>query len=255
MGYDKPNYTQIPNTFFEQMADMTHAELLITLHAMRQTFGYHKTRDAISLTQFQNNTGLSRQGVLNGIEKAIKRKTMQKAGTGKSGTIVYEMVVNDIDRLETKESTQLTSSSQHNRPELVNTIDTQKKKENTINKDNDFQSKATLLREAGLFPVKAKDIDQFKDVDADEYTLDQWQRGIEKTQAQYVKDGSPKGYAYLLTVMESVENEDKQAKSARAIIPVYKPSLPAPVKIVSYAERAAALDILAKAKKGTLDEQ
>ena len=50
-----PNYTQIPNAIFELMADksagLTEKELKVLLAIARKTFGWHKKRDNISLTQ------------------------------------------------------------------------------------------------------------------------------------------------------------------------------------------------------------
>lgn len=137
-GFKAPEHTQVPNSFFDMMDDMSDVELRVTLCAIRKTFGWHKKKEAISLTQYQKMTGLSRQGVLNGIEEAEKRGTIKKAGTGKRNTTIYELVVLEPEPKtekeaekppvqETDQSTQLTTASQHSRPELVNTVDTQKK--------------------------------------------------------------------------------------------------------------------------------
>lgn len=115
-GFKSPNHTQVPNDFFDlMMQDMDETELRVTLIAIRKTLGYHKDRDAISLTTFIEMTGLSRQGVLDGIEKAKRRGTLIEVGKGKRGINIFELVITD------DQSNQLTSQS--SRPELVNPVD------------------------------------------------------------------------------------------------------------------------------------
>ncbi len=52
-GFDEPNYTQIPDIFFDEvMCYLTEAELRVALYLMRRTFGFKKRADTISLAQF-----------------------------------------------------------------------------------------------------------------------------------------------------------------------------------------------------------
>lgn len=121
-GFESPNYTQVPNSFFDMMADMTDAEIRITLIAIRQIIGFHKTKpEAISVTQFMGKTGLSRQGVLDGIEAAVTRGTVKKEGTGKRNVTKFSLVVASPPEVvnEPDWSTELTSqdtTSQASRP-------------------------------------------------------------------------------------------------------------------------------------------
>lgn len=93
-GFSSPNYTQAPNDLFDTlMRDMSEAELKVVMAAVRQTFGYHKQRDAISMTRFEELTGLSRQSVANGIDAAIKRGVLRVVGEGKRGVRIFELVV------------------------------------------------------------------------------------------------------------------------------------------------------------------
>lgn len=132
-GYDAPNYTQTPNPLFdEHMRDMTEVELKVVMAAVRKTFGYHRDSDAISLTQFEEITGLSRQGVLDGIDRAMKRGVLCHAGNGRRGVAVYSLNLRSTGQQNrpvqiVDQSKSLTRTGQQNRPELVNKIDTQKK--------------------------------------------------------------------------------------------------------------------------------
>jgi hypothetical protein len=52
-GFDTPNYTPIPDVFFDEvMCHLTEAELRVALYIMRRTFGFKKRADAISFNQF-----------------------------------------------------------------------------------------------------------------------------------------------------------------------------------------------------------
>ena len=55
-------YTAIANEILEQLVkrSLLGAELSIILFVIRKTYGFHKKSDAISLTQFEKGTGLSR---------------------------------------------------------------------------------------------------------------------------------------------------------------------------------------------------
>lgn len=121
-----PNYTQIPNVLIALMPEMGEAELKVTLAIARKTFGWHKDRDKLSLSQLMDLTGLSRQGVINGIADGMKRGTIARTESGDS--FDYYLVVNEMD--------QSAEASQPNRPEVVHEIDTQKKEKEINNNDN-----------------------------------------------------------------------------------------------------------------------
>lgn len=142
MGYDKPNYTQIPNLLLDvHMKEMGEAELKVCLAIARQTFGWHKQRDRISLTQLMELTGMSRQGVLNGIGEALKRGVILREESGQS--FFYSLLVNEVDQLE---PISLVDTSQRSRPELVNEVDRSgprsrhTKETNKRNKETSFRN-------------------------------------------------------------------------------------------------------------------
>lgn len=126
MSVDKPNYTQTPNEIYDLIPQMSEAEMRITFAICRKTFGWHKRADKLSISQLQELTGLSRQGVINGTKAGIERGTICKEQSGDS--FLFSIVVNVVDQ-----STELTSASQPSRPELVNLVDTQKKEIKEIN--------------------------------------------------------------------------------------------------------------------------
>lgn len=119
MAFTDPNYTQMPNEIFGDqkdpgvMADMSDAELRITLALCRLTFGFHRDEVKASLTVLENMTGLSRQGAIDGIEAAVKRGLIERNPTPPN-TCSEWRVVKPVDQLET---------SQDSRPEVVKSVD------------------------------------------------------------------------------------------------------------------------------------
>jgi len=126
-------YTPIPNWLIEAMPEMSDATFRIACHIARQTVGYdggngdgsRREWDTISLSAFMAATGMSRQGVLNGIENGLNKWFKRRAdGASFSYRLVNEVdqqpakVVNEVDQ-----STTLTS--QRSRPEVVNEVDQQ----------------------------------------------------------------------------------------------------------------------------------
>ena len=96
MTFQSPNYTQTPNDLFDlHMANMSGGELKIVLAAVRKTIGFHKKREAISISQFQEMTGLSRRHVISAIDEAVAHGYIKEVGTGRRGTKKYELSIKE----------------------------------------------------------------------------------------------------------------------------------------------------------------
>lgn len=117
MAIPKPNYTQTPNVFFDAlMQGMNEAELKVTLVIIRETFGWHRQSVPLTLDDLVDKTGLSRQGVLNGVSDGQKRGTLERHKDGKS--FAYSLTVYEVDQ-----STKLTDNSLRSRPSTVYEVD------------------------------------------------------------------------------------------------------------------------------------
>jgi len=133
MGYDGPNYTQTPNLFLdEHLPEMGHAETKVVLAIIRQTFGWHKQQDRISVTQFEDLTGLSRQGVQNGISDALERGVIGRTECGQG--YEYFLVVNEVEQEREEVCNEVERGMQRGRTEVCNEVDTQKKEKETKGK-------------------------------------------------------------------------------------------------------------------------
>lgn len=144
-----PNHTQTPNIFFDDSLPKikSFAELKVILAIVRQTFGWHKPDDRISISQLVKLTGLTRQGVVNGVARALEDGFLDRQPVGQSFTYSLK-VVNEVDQFQVQ-------TSQQDRPELVNQVDRQlvnevdpQKKESKEKKEIEpalpFSSKAFL---------------------------------------------------------------------------------------------------------------
>lgn len=121
---EKPNYTQTPNILFDEiMRDLNGAELKVMLAVIRKTFGWHKERDRISLTQLEEMTGLSRQGILNAIHGKKKEKSVIGGLVNKGYIKIIETKQGNVYELVVKEVYQQETASQLSRLEVVNKVD------------------------------------------------------------------------------------------------------------------------------------
>lgn len=93
MSFKSPNYTQVPNDFFDMAKDMTESELRVTLSLIRQTFGFHRKGTKMSIPELSEDTGLSDQGVRNGATGAEARKTFRRINPGNQGKAEWELYV------------------------------------------------------------------------------------------------------------------------------------------------------------------
>lgn len=112
-GVPAPNTTQVPNELFDVLLpEITMvSELKVILTVIRQTFGYSKDEDVISITQFEEKTGLTRQGVINGIAAAEDRGLIHRREVGNS--YGYSLIVNVIDQQDSQQHRPKSQEDRH----------------------------------------------------------------------------------------------------------------------------------------------
>lgn len=91
-----PNYTQTPNELFDEwLPNLNEAELKVLMVIMRKTFGWHKIRDKISLSQLEKHTGLLRQSILKASKSLENKGLISKTVSGIKGReeTSYELIV------------------------------------------------------------------------------------------------------------------------------------------------------------------
>lgn len=93
-----PNYCQIPNVILDDwIYRLGNAEFKILMYIARKTFGWHKLRDRISLSQIQKATGFTRSNITNAIRSLCKLGLLLKMKMGKIGEeqTYYEIVIDE----------------------------------------------------------------------------------------------------------------------------------------------------------------
>jgi phage replication O-like protein O len=82
-------YTKLPNAWIDvAMQRMGYAEMKIVFAVLRQTTGWHKPHDVISLSQFEAMTGMTRANVIKGIRDAAAHQWIRHYKRG--NVSVYE---------------------------------------------------------------------------------------------------------------------------------------------------------------------
>lgn len=73
-------YTSIANEILEHLflAGINGSEYRILLVIIRKTYGFHKKKDKISLSQFEKNTSMNRPQVVNTIKSLLQKKIIIK---------------------------------------------------------------------------------------------------------------------------------------------------------------------------------
>lgn len=164
-------YTKVPNAILDNLHHMSSAEIAVVLVVIRQTVGYQKEWDKISISQFINTTGNHRQTILNGLADAEQHGIIERKKAGNSFQYRVKSVqnldqqnersVHNLDRfgtetrpIESVNGTENVPNTNQNgtefRPKTVQNLDTLKKKENMIIKD-DGGEVFSVLEKAGVF--------------------------------------------------------------------------------------------------------
>ena len=101
MAYEKPNYTQAPNAFFDShLPDIkSMAELKVTLIVFRGTYGWHEKEVDLTVVEIMAKGGMARQSALDGIRLALQRGTIRRRKSGRSFSYEANVVsVQNLDR-------------------------------------------------------------------------------------------------------------------------------------------------------------
>jgi len=80
-------YTRIHNSILDAMSKMhgvTLAQHLIVTYILRKTYGFQKKEDKISLTQFEEGTGLSRVCVSESIKGLLDKHVLYRSSAGQN---------------------------------------------------------------------------------------------------------------------------------------------------------------------------
>lgn len=102
-----PNYTQSPNILFDEVfKTLKEGELRVILVIIRQTFGWHKSFDRISLSQIAEKSGLERSYACRSLKSLIQKRLVEKKKFGGAGQekCYYRLVLEECKPQELDES-------------------------------------------------------------------------------------------------------------------------------------------------------
>jgi phage replication O-like protein O len=182
-----PNHTQTPNIYYDEIMPQidTLAEMKVTEAIIRQTFGWHKTEDRLSLSQLQELTGLSRQSVAEGVKSALKRGYIGRRKEGQG--YVYGLRVASQDTRPPDDAT-----SQDTRP--VTSQASRHTKERV--KESNYEANASKAKpsEPTVIPLDKYTTDRmytaFKEAGFPRWTKDEYGFHLSRVQ-QILKEDAP----------------------------------------------------------------
>ncbi len=100
MKIQAPNYTQSPNVLFDEIfKTLKEGELRIVLVLIRQTFGWHKEWDRISIGKIAEKSGLDKRSVTRSLKSLIEKGIVEQKRFGKNGkeTLYFRLVMEEIE--------------------------------------------------------------------------------------------------------------------------------------------------------------
>ena len=94
-------YTKISNELLDALIRyrIPGEQMQVFLCVMRKTYGFNKKKDEISLTQFEEHTGLKRPAVARSIKSLVTKGLLRCNKSVTGGTNIYE-IIKDFDKWE-----------------------------------------------------------------------------------------------------------------------------------------------------------
>jgi Bacteriophage replication protein O len=167
-GFTHPNYTQVPDEFFDDVAPrLTEAELRVALYLIRRTFGFKKDADAVSIKQMvdgittregevlDRGTGMHRSSVVRGCQGLVAKGVIdvckERSSDGDYEANVYALRFADETggrfRRQGK-SRKATTPARAKRPPVVAQSDPQETgQQQTADKKDDIAPRRLTLEE------------------------------------------------------------------------------------------------------------
>lgn len=155
MRIPAPNFTQAPNELFDEwLPKLSHVQLKVLMVILRKTFGWHKIRDRISLTQLEKFTGAKRQAIISATKRLQSLGLILKEVEGKNGEqeTYYELIV-------IEDSNNFNQCDQNTPPSVIitptkETLTKEKKKESNKEKKTPRSARPTATTKITLSKEK-----------------------------------------------------------------------------------------------------
>ena len=201
MAYQKPNHTQTPNELFDNhMKDMPGSELKVVMAICRKTFGWHKDRDRISISQLEEMTGLSRPAVIAGTTKAIERGVLSRRevqGGYEYGLVLTgskEILLSDQNKSLLPSKGPASNKSLHTKERVKERQTTKEKQKKNIYIQNNKLKKLYIQKIGKLTPSKIKRFQNWETLYSDKWILEAMDLAV-----KYNK----KSFGYIQAILEN----------------------------------------------------
>ncbi len=94
-GFQAPNYTQVPNDYFDLVMEMTIAEIRVLSALIRVTLGYHHDEITLTIREMARITNLDPKSVMASASKLEERGLIERT-VGKITTVTkWRVVIGD----------------------------------------------------------------------------------------------------------------------------------------------------------------
>ncbi len=153
-----PNSFQVPNAVVDElMSVLSGAEFKCYMLVVRQTTGWNKQKDAVSISQMMEKCSLSNRGVIDACEKLVELGLLTKS-KGFRGTNVFSV---NFDKVATCELTSPMNSA-HSTCELTSQVPVNSAHTQNTTKQNTNTKNTTLTGSNAHARTKAKKSDDFE---------------------------------------------------------------------------------------------
>jgi hypothetical protein len=99
-GFQSPNYTQVPNDFFDMLPDMEDSEIRATLIVMRETLGYHRDAAKVGMNELATRGGQSYGATVAGCKAAEQRGTFARINPDEKTKAQWRLVIETPSTIE-----------------------------------------------------------------------------------------------------------------------------------------------------------
>jgi len=188
-GFQAPNYTQVPNDYFDLIVDMTIAEIKVLSTLLRATLGYHRDEITLTVREMARITRLDPKSVMAGASKLEERGLIERT-VGKITTVTKWRVVIDDPKLWEKIVKTVGNDS-----EVKSSLPYNKKKKSKENEDDDALRQISRAYESEigmLTPMIADEIREASTAYPLQWTLD----AIHEAAVQ-----NKRGWKYVLAIL------------------------------------------------------
>lgn len=168
-GFQAPNYTQVPNDYFDLVMEMTIAEIRVLSALIRVTLGYHRDEITLTIREMARITNLDPKSVMAGASKLEERGLIERT-VGKITTVTKWRVVIGDPKLWEKIVKTVGNDS-----EEKSSLPYNKKKKSKENEDDDALRKIARAYESviGIInPIIADELREAVDLYPSKWIMD-----------------------------------------------------------------------------------